>query len=125
MSRIRFAVWKTVAARPIAPAAIPNASVAIFGERKQVVCLEGSRLCRVQKKAGVVATSGRPASIDALLDWQFTGPHIWSGNVDHVLLSLGTSYATVCHGVYLVEEKRAWRISYEHDILNRTDPAIW
>ena len=42
------------------PAAIPNASAAIFGERKQVVCLEGSRLCRVQKKAGVVATSGRP-----------------------------------------------------------------
>jgi len=36
MSRIPFATWNTVAARPIAPDAIPNASAAIFGETKRI-----------------------------------------------------------------------------------------
>ena len=32
VSRIPFAVWNTVAARPIAAVAIPNASAAMFGD---------------------------------------------------------------------------------------------
>ena len=44
MSRIRFAVWNTVAARPIAPDAIPNVSAAIFGERKRVFVWRGSKV---------------------------------------------------------------------------------
>jgi hypothetical protein len=35
VSRIPFASWNTVAARPIAAVAVPNASAAIVGERKR------------------------------------------------------------------------------------------
>ena len=35
ISRIPFAVLKTVAARPIAPVAIPNASAAMFGDEQK------------------------------------------------------------------------------------------
>ena len=43
MSRIRFAVWNTVAARPIDPDAIPNASAAIFGEKSECSSREGPK----------------------------------------------------------------------------------
>ena len=58
MSRIRFAVWKTVAARPIAPATIPNASAAIFGEsmsRGGLGCVESkNKAVQPLQNAGII-----------------------------------------------------------------------
>ena len=60
MSRIRFAVWNTAAAMPIAPDAMPNASAAIFGAKKRmcVWIVQG----RSEIAAVVAVNLGVPAS---------------------------------------------------------------
>ena len=71
VSRILFAVWNTVAARPIAPVAIPNASAAIIWDtirleyvqrRSMLVIVEGG-FRRRTRATGVFPASGLSARL--------------------------------------------------------------
>ena len=56
MSRVPFAVWNTVAARPMAPVAIPNASAAMSGdEQKRSGWAQRGRGCPKELEANAQA----------------------------------------------------------------------
>ena len=62
ISRIPFAVWNTVAARPTAPVAIPNASAAIFGKQRRLMLVMGSERAGGRRTRGALWLCSRPAS---------------------------------------------------------------